>query len=312
MRRRSAPFMPTVVALSAASTLVLASCGGPETAEPESAQSSPTDDSPTATSSSSSPSSSVEDSTPEARSEAPTEAAQSRRSPGAGPPPGGAQRMAEKDFDEADHGEATELHYYAEEGAQVGVAGLDPREDPLEIYAAPTRSSEVVAELESTDAVTLGGRERQHQGGQDGGPRDDGFWTEIELADGYGWFNSRGRDAGIYWFGGTTDVTEDYTDIPTAEDGQSVAESVASALTERGQEEGAADMEFGPTSELISEPADFGEEFYRVDVTGYLDDSMVGERLFVYVSEAEVGYELEKVERTLICYRGVSAGGLCS
>lgn len=67
----------------------------------------------------------------------------------------------------------------------------------------------------------------------------------------------------------------------------------------------------GPDWALISSPKDHGEEFYRADVMGYLDDSVAGERLFITVEGADGGYELVQVERSLICQRGVADGGLC-
>ncbi|NYJ15651.1 hypothetical protein [Nesterenkonia sandarakina] len=262
---------------------------------------------------------------------------QERRAPGSGLPAGGVERLAADDFDEERHGEDAERIYNSEEGDEVGVAGLDPVEEPLPVYAEPTRSSEVTAELQSLDAVNLGGRERHHPSGADrgdlledaeddqgepsessvqeqtsnGAAEDEGFWSEIELSDGYGWFHRSAQDAGLFWFGETTEVTEDFAEVSAAQDPNELAESVGVRATESRQEPG-LDSEMGPSWVLVSEPADFDEDFYRIDVTGALDDSVAGQRFFVHVDQAEYGYELTRVEQTLLCSRGVGETGLCA
>lgn len=219
-------------------------------------------------------------------------------------PPGGAERLEEITED----GEAAQLpgHISAEEaeGAEAGVAGLASEDMPLEVHAAPAPDAEVVAELGQLDAVLLGGRGWSP-------PEDaeeEGVWTEIQLADGYGWIQG-----GVYYFGNTEDITDTYIDeVPPAEDEREIAVSVAERAIE--SDEDLTDEEgepVGPDWELISSPEDHGEEFYRIDVLGMMDDSRAGERLFISVDEVSDGYQLAQVERTLICYRGVSDRGSC-
>ena len=212
-------------------------------------------------------------------------------------PPGGGERMEEGDFDESVHGESQET-FYSEEGAEVGVAGVLPEDVPLEIHAEPTPEVEVVAELEPTDAVVLGGHERSHAASE-----NEGSWVEIQLADGYGWVHQDN----LYYFGQNADVTEDYIDHidpdPSSED---IAESVGEHVIAEWDSEGAVG-----DWRLVTTPEDQGEDFYRVDVVGMMDDAQAGYRLFVYVEETEAGQELVQVESTMLCSRGVSEEGLC-
>lgn len=211
-------------------------------------------------------------------------------------PPGGAEQIADGDLP----GDEFEMFYA--EGDELGVAGLDPEDAPLEAYAAPSPNgdAEVVGGLEPTDAVTVTGRERN-----DTDDPDFGIWTEVELAEGYGWV-----EGGLFYFGSTEDITEDYIgEVPPAEDPQTIAEGVVERYTEPWREDGAI-PDAGQVT-VISAPEDYGEEFYRVDATGMPDDSGAGARLFVTVEDAGDGYQLIQVERTRICQRGVSDEGLC-
>lgn len=210
-------------------------------------------------------------------------------------PPGGGDRLD----DITTGGEPTET-FYSDAGQEVGVAGLDPDDAPLPVRAAPTGEADLVAELGPLDAVLLAGRE-WHDPQQE----QEGSWTEIELEDGYGWVESNLR-----YFGGTDDVTSDFIDdVPPAQQSQEIAESVvirAAQAVDAGEGE-----QPSPEWVMISSPDDFGENFYRADITGMPDDSVAGERLFITVDDDGDGYELAQVERTLICQRGVTDAGLC-
>lgn len=208
-------------------------------------------------------------------------------------PAGGSEQVPEDELP----GEDVELFY--QQGDELGVAGLDPEEAPLEVLDLPLQQDgDVVGELGPLDAVTVTGRQRQ-----DPDDPDVGIWTEVELSEGYGWV-----EGGLSYFAGTEDVTEDYRDeVPPAEDAQTIAEGVA--------ERAAGDVsgqEPGPEWTLISTPDDHGEDFYRLDVTGLPDDSVAGYRLFVTSEEAGEGFEVAEVEQTQLCQRGVSDDGLCA
>ncbi|NDK32642.1 hypothetical protein [Nesterenkonia haasae] len=308
MRRNSLIAAP---ALSSLSLLTLTACGGgndaaPEPEPEETTQTETETEEPTATV--------TETVTAESPDEEPTgeddgEDPAPDEPEGDGVPPGGAERLTEGEFDGTIHGEETQT-VYSDEGAEVGAAGFAPEDGPLVVHAEPTRGSATVGELGPLDAVELAGRERHH-------PEDDeqGSWTEIVLADGYGWMESGqiGHGAGLYFFGETQDITEDYLDeVPPTEQSEAIVESVAERVI--GPDEQMMDAEgepAGPDWALISSPEDTGEEFYRADVTGYLDDSLAGERLFITVEGVDGDYQLVQVERTLICQRGVGDDGLC-
>ncbi|MBO0596441.1 hypothetical protein I2485_01540 [Nesterenkonia sp. E16_7] len=341
MRHRTAPQTASLSAVASLAALALVSCSSsestsselspssaPETSEtsgPSGDSSAPVEDGDSSEQQAHDDSASETDEDPESAEDAESE---DRRGPGSGLPPGGVERLAADDFDEDLHGEDAEMFSAAGEGEEVGVAGLDPSKDPIPVYVEPTRSSEVTAELESLDAVNLGGRDRHHpsetdgrdlvedseddqEQTPDGAAEDEGFWSELELADGYGWLHRSAQDGGLYWFGETTEVSEDFAEVSPAQDPNEIAESVGVRATESRQEPG-LDSEMGPSWVLVSEPADFDEDFYRIDVTGALDDSVAGQRLFVHVAQAEEGYELTRVEHTLLCSRGVGESGLCA
>lgn len=228
--------------------------------------------------------------------------------PPEGLPSGGAPQVDDADLP---GGESVTGHY-SEAGVEVGVAGLDPDDAPLEVHALPGEDSEVVAELLSTDAVVLAGRERIiNTSTEDESPS---IWAEVQLADGHGWVPT----AYVYHFGATEDVTETYIDdVPPTEESRALAESVGERASggEPGQDETEEDpdaTDLGPDWVVITEPEDYGEEFYRVDLTGQQDDSVAGDRFFVYVEEQADGYQLTQVEATALCSRGVTDDGLCN
>lgn len=222
-------------------------------------------------------------------------------------PPGGTDRMADEDIQPDVHGEIQEGGHFSQEGEEVGVAGLSGEDAPLEVWSEPGAEAEVVGELGPTDAALLGGREVRHADHQ------PGSWTEVELADGYGWVNTVNTDGSLYYFGLGEDITEEYVDeVPPAEDPQLIAEGVAERMTDDYEQGTTEDgEEYGASWTLVSTPEDHGEDFYRLDVLGMMDDSRAGYRLFATVEEHDDGYQLAQVERTQICSRGVSDDGLC-
>lgn len=179
------------------------------------------------------------------------------------------------------------------------------------MYALPGEHSEVVAELEPTDAVLLTGRVRNLTTAVE--DEGQGIFTEVELADGYGWVQM----ANFYHFGAHQEATAEFIDeVPPTEDARELVGSVGERATggEPGTDQTSEDPgaeDYGPDWVVVTGPEDFDEDFYRVDVTGRMDDSVAGRRLFVYVDEAAGGYELARVDATALCYRGVSEDGLC-
>ncbi len=109
--------------------------------------------------------------------------------------------------------------------------------------------------------------------------------------------------------GGTDDITWRVVEVlgstPSAETMTDLGHLVASALV---PDEG----EGAPRISVVEGPVvgDLGE--ITLDVVGLADDSILGYRLriFAHLPEAEGGFTLKSVERTLLCRRGVS-GDLC-
>lgn len=109
--------------------------------------------------------------------------------------------------------------------------------------------------------------------------------------------------------GGTDDITwrvvEVLGSIPSAESMTALGHLVASALV---PDEG----EGAPQISVVEGPVvgDLGE--ITLDAVGLADDSVLGYRLriFAHLPEADGGFTLKTVERTLLCRRGVS-GDLC-
>lgn len=290
MRNRVQRRTTTALGVSAAALLVLVSCGG-DTAEMDAPDAG---SAPTVTSDEETTPEEPEPTDEETGTDEPDELEEPEETEDEGGlPPGGTGRMEDADFDESIHGEEFEL-YFSGEGAEVGVAGI-ALDDPLEVRAEPYSEAEIVAELDSLDAVLLGGRERSHIDTE-----DEGIWTEIELADGYGWISGH-----IYYFGSTEDSTENYADLGTFDDAQEAAEAVLDQATDFDEGEPSPDWT------MITAPEDLDEEFFRGDVTGAPDDSVAGARYFIHVEEADGGYEVVQVETTSLCRRGVSDDGLC-
>lgn len=190
-------------------------------------------------------------------------------------------------------GEETET-YFSTEGQEVGVAGLGPDMEPVVVREQPAADSAPVAEVDRLGAVVLAGREWR-----DPALAEQGYWAAVRVEGVQGWMPS----GNLYHFGGNTDVTADYADIPASSGAQGMVAAVAEQATR-----GMGDWILETTPDYADEP------FYRVDVTGMQDDAQAGERLFITVRE-DVGengreYTVDTVERTLLCHRGVS-GGLC-
>lgn len=312
--------LSATLSISAAMLLVLSACA-PDDVETDSEPEATTEETVTETPEAQDPDDEAPEATetvkeqpspePQDTSPGPEETEQAEEpepGPPEGPPSGGVSQIDDAELP----GEETTPAHYSQAGAEVGIAGLDPDDAPREVRSPPGQEAELVAELQPTDAVVLAGRERNlHVSTEDDG---QGLWAEVQLADGYGWVEI----APLHYFGATEDVTEDYIDeVPPTEEARALAESLGERATggEPDQEEPEEDRgagDYGPDWVVITEPEDYGEEFYRVDVTGQMDDSVAGHRYFVHVEEHADGYQLTQVEATTLCYRGVSDYGRCN
>jgi len=193
------------------------------------------------------------------------------------------------------------LDIYPYEDAALAVVGV-AADDVLNVRAAPGPSFEVVAELGPLeDGVTATGHNRQ--------VGDDQLWVEVDTGAARGWVNG----AYVAELGTTDDTTSqlypEVADRPLADTLVQLGEQVARDTFGRGGEGGTG----GPTPRIVvvdgPSVGDLGE--ITVDVLGFPDDAVLGERLHVF-AEAEGGeaFRLRTVEATTLCRRGV-ADDLC-
>ena len=130
-----------------------------------------------------------------------------------------------------------------------------------------------------------------------------GSWSEVRVGDRIGWASS----AYLMQPGEVDDITArlypDPSDRPTA---PTLAELGISAAPTSNADTGDLTVVIvdGPTR------GDLGE--VTVDVLGFADDAVGGERLRVFAERSpNGGYTLRTVERTVLCRRAVDGNGLC-
>lgn len=292
--------LSAAAALSTAALLALSACGPDQEGEPaptatDQDQETPSTPEPTDTEDEATDTPETDDgATGTGTEEPPADTTETAADPEPELPIGGTDRVDDADLP----GESAET-YFSREGEAVGVVGTA---GPLPVLAVPTlegEMDEMVGEVFATDTVLLGGRERFV-------PESEQSWIEIQLADGYGWVQA----GHLYYFGEHEDITDQYADqVSASADPEELALQVAELHTADWGEEGQA--EDGPDVEIVNSPDFVDVDYYIVDATGMMDDSVAGDRLFVTVEERDAGYELSQVERTVLCMRGVSDDGLC-
>lgn len=189
-------------------------------------------------------------------------------------------------------GEALEIFPY--DGAELAVVGV-AADDTLNVRVGPGTDFEVVAELDPrADGLVATGHNRDIG---DGGS----LWVEVEVDGRVGWVNR----SFVSEMTGTTDIT---SQLPSGLGGETVvdlAEAVAEARA--GVEEGA-----GPKVIVVAGPTDGDRGEITVDVIGYQDDAVTGERLDITATPDArgEGFVLLQVDATTMCTRGVNEG-LC-
>lgn len=190
-------------------------------------------------------------------------------------------------------GERIDIFPY--EDAELAVVGVEA-DDVLNVRAAPGVSYEIVAEL---DPLADGLRATGHNRSLD----DDSIWAEVEVDGTTGWANT----AFLAQPGDTDDTTSrvypDTADRPVADTMVQLGEEVARDVAGEDADAVSIVVVDGPTV------GDLGE--ITVDITGYRDDSVLGERLRIFaVEEGGESFRLRTIEATTLCRRGVS-DGLC-
>ena len=191
-------------------------------------------------------------------------------------------------------GERIEIFPY--EGNELIVVGVEA-DDVLNVRAAPGVEYEIVAELDPlADGLMPTGHNRQ----LDDGP----IWAEIEVDGETGWAST----AFLAHPGAVRDTTSelypDVADRPRGDTMRQLGELVADRVAGEGEPE--------PDVVVVDRPSvgDLGE--ITVDVVGFPDDSVLGERLHIFAEPDPGGesFTVRTVESTTLCRRGVS-DGLC-
>ncbi|MGH8991785.1 MAG: hypothetical protein ACRDZ7_09695, partial [Acidimicrobiia bacterium] len=134
---------------------------------------------------------------------------------------------------------------------------------------------------------------------------DAGFWSEITVDGRTGWANT----AFLLQPGQVNDITADLyptpADRPTAKTMEDLGRTIG-GLRAGDDPEPKIVIVDGPTG------GDLGE--ITVDVTGFGDDSVGGERLKIFAepSSRRDSFTVRSVEATTFCRRGVTEDGLCT
>lgn len=181
------------------------------------------------------------------------------------------------------------------EGAELMVVGV-AADDTLNMRSGPGVDFQVVLELDPlTDGIIATGHNRQLE--------DGSLWSEIVYEDGTGWANV----AFLLHPGMVEDVTSQLWPDP-------VDRPRAATLLELGLLVAQERASLEPPSEIVvvdgPTVGDLGE--ITVDVIGMADDSIGGERLWVFAEPdpGGEGFVLRTLEVMFLCLRGVT-DGLC-
>ncbi len=191
-------------------------------------------------------------------------------------------------------GEAWDLFVPAV-GESVAVVGV-AFDDTLEVHDGPGENTPLVGNLEplATNVVSAG----------EGRQLPNSIWWRVTQGDIDGWVGSRFMSR----LGVTLDITSDIVDSlgaqPAAETMLDLGMIVAN---DRASED--------PPSRIVVSVSptvgDLGE--ITIDVVGFPDDAVEGERLHIFGQplESGEGFSLMAVEATVMCRRGVTEDGLC-
>ncbi len=131
--------------------------------------------------------------------------------------------------------------------------------------------------------------------------REDGsHWTLIMAYDGWNfWVNLKH----IAQLGGTTDITADLPELPSAATVEEAGLLVARQRT--------ADHPPSVETVVVDGPVEGDAGEVVIDVVGLGDDALAGERLHVVTERTGQGHTVRSVELTPLCARGVTEDGLC-
>lgn len=184
------------------------------------------------------------------------------------------------------------------EGSVLAVVGVES-DDVLNLRRLPDPSSEILGTLDPLGSVEITGRKRIVA---------DALWFETVLDDdqvawAHGDFLSP--------LAGTSGVTADVTEIlggtlPTANTSDELVEMFRTQIVDASTEDGEGDP--APTA-TVAASTDDGTAA-TIDLLGYLDDSVRGERFTLTITEDGGSFSITQVDSAPICHRGAD-GGFC-
>lgn len=182
-------------------------------------------------------------------------------------------------------GEAIEIFPYAD--AELAVMGV-PADDVLYVREGPGAEFREVTQLEPlAEGIIATGENRQ---------LDDGaIWAQVDADGTTGWASV----AYLTHLGDAVDITSQL-DLPASETMEELAEQAAEQRAGDSPESTVVIVD-GPTEGDLHEVV--------VDIVGFADDSIEGERLHVFAN-SNGEFTVHSVEATALCARGVSEG-LC-
>lgn len=194
------------------------------------------------------------------------------------------------DEDAADlPGEVLEIYPY--EGAELAVVGVEEG-DTLNVRSIPSVDGDVVTELDPLATGLVASGHNRTVG--------NALWVEISVGGQSGWVNG----TYVTHLGESMDVTADLPD-PTLYE-STIVNLIDTIVAQRSAESTTA------TSVTVAETYDDSGADVTIDILGFQDDSVAGERLRIIAgpSDRGAGYELISLDVTPLCSRGVSEG-LC-
>lgn len=181
-----------------------------------------------------------------------------------------------------------------ETGASFGVVGV-ALDDVLNVRAMPGADQVILTTLKPlTTDVVFTGRARLLSS-------PTAVWYEVDIEDVTGWAHSRY----LAPLAGTADATHEVVaaagKIPSGSTVDDIGTQVAAIRSQSGD---------NPPPRIVI--VDRSSEEIIYDLVGFYDDSVLGERLHVFIHEGDPGsgdFSLKSVEVTWICMRGGGSGG---
>jgi hypothetical protein len=180
------------------------------------------------------------------------------------------------------------------EDAELAVVGVEA-DDELNVRSGPGVSFDVVLTLDPlAEGVVATGHNRILPGGD--------IWVEVRAGGRTGWANS----SFLSHLGVTDDITSQLgtpAELPRAATMTELARVVGEGR--------APDAEMDPDIVVVDGPSEGDLAEVVVDVLGYPDDAVLGERLRIFARPDGNSFALRTVEATVLCRRGVTDDGLC-